>query len=100
MNLFIVTGKCANIPEIKKTANGYNFTHLLVDDERINQDGTVAVETYQIIAWGSLADEIVLKAKEGTIVAIKGRLSDSTFEKDQDKYYRCELLAEKIKFYD
>lgn len=98
MNEFHVVGICQNEPERKLTAGGISYTQLLVESTRPykNAAGVAETDLFSVTVWKTLADECLEHVRKGSAVAIKGRVQANNYTKDDDIYYRCDLVGEKV----
>lgn len=58
------------------------------------QDGTIPVDFINVVAWGKLAELCVKYLRKGCPVLIDGKIQIRTFEKEEKKHYRTEVVAE------
>lgn len=93
-------GNVGNSPEIKNTESGKKLARfrLATSDQYRNAQGEKVTETtwHNIIAWGKLAELAEKYLEKGTEVAIEGRLTNRTYEKDGHKNYISEVQVNEL----
>ncbi len=55
-------------------------------------------EWFNIIAWNKLAETCNQFLEKGQQVFVEGRLQTSTWEKDEQKHYKTEVIASRVLF--
>ncbi|MCI5772973.1 MAG: single-stranded DNA-binding protein [Erysipelotrichaceae bacterium] len=101
LNVFTLVGKVKQMPQIKQTSQGNVVATLIVESERPfrNSDGSITFDLFNITLWKGIAQMCCDCCKEGDVVAIKGRIQDTIYQKDKDhSYHNVELIAEKVSF--
>lgn len=100
LNQCALVGKIYAEPTMQKTAKGNTVAHMLVETDRNfrNEDGTLSSDIFQVTLWKGIAEECMSLCKEGSYVAIKGRLQANVYEKNDRSFYNCEVIAEKVSF--
>lgn len=95
MNKVILIGRLTRDPELKFTPNtGHavaSFT-LAVDGQK---DDTLFVN---IVAWNKQAENCAQYLTKGREAAVVGRLQIRSYEKDGQKRYITEVVAESVEF--
>lgn len=93
-------GNVGNLPEIKNTDSGKKLARFRVatNDQYRNAQGEKVTETtwHNIIAWGKLAELVEKYLEKGTEVAIEGRLTNRTYEKDGHKNHIREVQVNQL----
>lgn len=99
MNNVILIGRLTNDLEIKEVGDSkvINFT-LAVQRTYKNADGEYEADFISCVAWNGIADNMKEYLHKGDLVAVKGSLLTSTYEKDEVKHYKTEVRADKISF--
>lgn len=97
MNNFILVGNIEREPEIKETNSGLKYCQLLIREKRTfkNSDGKYESDLYNVTLWKNLAEG---EYKEGSFVAVRGRLQANNYDKEGVTYYHPDLVAEKVQF--
>lgn len=99
LNKVLLIGRAANEPELRYTTNGKALCRFaLAVPTTFQQDSDV--EYYDITVWGSPAEMCAEYLKKGRLIFIEGRLRKSSWEKEGQKHYRCEVVARTVQFLD
>lgn len=99
MNLAIIIGNLGNDPEQRTTASGQTVCNFNVaTSERVK--GEDRTEWHRIVTFGPTAETCARYLGKGRKVAIRGRLSTSSWDKDGVKHYRTEIIADRVDFLD
>jgi single-strand DNA-binding protein len=101
MNTTIVIGTIRELPSLRETPNGNKVATLLVSSERNfkNPEGNYENDLFRITLWKGVAETVTETARKGQLVAIKGRLQSSPYEKsDGTQMYFYDVIAEKVAF--
>ena len=61
-------------------------------------DGEYETDFLDCTLWQAVAESTVEYCKKGDIVGVRGRLQSSTYEKDGERKYATEVIAEKVTF--
>lgn len=98
MNTVILLGRWAQDVELRYTPNGKEVAsgNLAVSDGYGDKKHTSYIP---IVIWGKVAENTAQYAGEkGRQVAIEGRLSQRSYEKDGQKRYVLEVVASNVEF--
>ena len=100
LNQIVIAGRLVSDPEINTTENGKKRTYITVAVPRSykNVDGTYDTDFIRCILWNGIAETTCEYCKKGDIVGIKGRIQSSNYEKDGEKVYATDIIAEKVSF--
>ncbi len=100
LNQVVIAGRLTANPEIVTTENDKKRTYLTVAVPRSykNIDGTYDSDFIRCILWGGIAESTCEYCKKGDIIGIKGRIQTSSYEKDGEKVYVTDVIAEKVSF--
>lgn len=100
LNQIIIAGRLVSDPEIVSTENNKKKTLITVAVPRSykNIDGTYDTDFIRCTLWNGIAENTCEYCKKGDIVGVKGRLQTSNYEKDGEKKYSMDIIAEKISF--
>ena len=98
LNKVVLIGFLGGDPEIKYTPQGTAIANFSVatseswkDKDGKQQDRT---EWHRIVAWQKLAEIIGEYAKKGQQVFVEGKLQTRSWEKDGQKHYATEIVAQ------
>ena len=100
LNQVVIAGRLVSDPEISVTDNNKKRTYITVAVPRgyKNIDGTYDTDFIRCILWTAIAENTCEYCKKGDIVGVKGRIQTSSYEKDGEKKYVVDIIAEKISF--
>ena len=102
INKAIVYGNLTRDPEVRALPNGNQVCSFGIATNRTYNDKEgkkqEQTEFHNIVAFGRLAEIMGQWLKKGRPVYIEGRLQTRSWEKDGQKQYRTEILAENFQF--
>ena len=100
LNQVVLVGRIVVDPEITKTENNKKMTILTVAVPRAynNMEGAYDTDFIKCVLWAGIAETTCEYCKKGDIVGIKGRIQVNSYEKDNEKKYSMEVVAEKVSF--
>ena len=100
LNQVVLAGRLVSDPEIITTENNKKKTLVTVAVPRSykNIDGNYDTDFIRCVLWNGIAESTCEYCKKGDIVGVKGRLQTSNFEKDGEKKYAMDVIAEKVSF--
>ncbi len=100
LNQVVIAGRLTSDPDIQITENNKKRTYITVAVPRNykNVDGTYDTDFIKCILWNGIAENACEYCKKGDIVGIKGRIQTSNYEKDGEKVYSTDVIAEKVSF--
>lgn len=98
MNQCVIVGRVKEQPEFKETSNGNKIGIMIIETNRTyrNSKGEIDSDLLQVTLWKNLAEECENNIQKGTLVAVRGRLQANNFQKEEEIYYRAEIIAEKL----
>lgn len=99
INIVVLKGRIGRDPETTYTPGGVAICKfsMAVPDRFHPKDKTKTIWP-RIIAWQKLAEVIQQYCKKGQEIAIQGRLTSSTYEKNGVKITSWEVVAETMEF--
>ena len=100
LNRTILVGRLAQDPEVRYTANEIPVAKFALAVERPAKNGEKEVDFINIVAWRGLAKVCGEYLKKGKTVAIEGKLHISKYEKDGEKRYFTEIVADNMQMLD
>ncbi|NLC48659.1 MAG: single-stranded DNA-binding protein [Tenericutes bacterium] len=100
LNQIVLAGRLVSNPEITTTENNKKKTLITVAVPRSykNIDGNYDTDFIRCTLWNGIAESTCEYCKKGDVVAIKGRLQTSSYEKDDERKYVTDVVAEKVSF--
>ena len=105
LNKMMVIGNLGSEPELRFTPGGRPVTSFRVATNwrYVTAEGERKEETewFTIVAWGKLAEQCNQFLTKGRLVYAEGRLRMHTWEgQDGQKYFRNEIVANRVSFLD
>ena len=103
MNNVSLIGRITRDLELKNFNEGKGFyTRFTLAINRVSRkDLQPEADFINIVAWSGLAETLCKYLKKGSQIAITGRLSSNSYtDKDGNKRYSTEVVAEDFKFLD
>lgn len=100
MNRFFATGRLTKDPEKRTTQSGVSvctFT-LAVDRRYKNANGERETDFFPVVCWRQVADLSAQYLSKGKQVAIAGEVQTRSYEKDGQKRYVTEIVADEVQF--
>lgn len=100
LNQTVIVGRIARDPELRETENGKKVTNVTLAVPRSfkNSNGEYETDFISCVLWKGIAENTVEYCKKGDLVGVKGRIQTRVYEKDEEKKYTTEVVAEKITF--
>ena len=102
LNKVFVAGNLTRDPELRALPSGANVTSFGVATNRVwkdqNGEKKEATEFHNIVVFGRQADTCAQYLKKGQQVLVEGRLQTRSWEKDGQKQYRTEIVADRVQF--
>lgn len=100
MNKVILAGRLTKDPELKYTPNGAavaNFT-VAVNRRFKNTEGNYEADFINCQAWNKTAEFVAQYFKKGQEIALEGRMQVRSYEKDGERRWATEVVAEQVEF--
>lgn len=101
MNKVILFGNLTRDPELKALPSGQHVASFgIATNRRVKKDEqwTDVPEFHNVVVWGRQAETSAQYLKKGSQALIEGRLQTRQWEKDGQKQYRTEVVAESVTF--
>lgn len=100
LNQIVLVGRLVNDPEIHKAENDitYSFITLAIPRSYKNEDGEYDTDFIKCKLLNLIATNTKEYCKKGDLIGIKGKIESKTYEKDDEKKYVIEVIAEKVTF--
>ena len=99
LNQVVLVGRLVRTPELSNFNKGkYSKITLAVPRSFKNMNGEYETDFLDCTLWQVVAENTVNYCKKGDIVGVRGRLQSSTYEKDGERKYVTEVIAEKVTF--
>lgn len=98
----MIYGNLTRDPEMKALPSGMNVTSFSVATNRVynDRDGKrqEQVEYHNIVVFGKQAENVAKYLVKGSGAFVEGRLQTRSWEKDGQKHYRTEVVADRVQF--
>lgn len=102
LNVVAISGNLTRDPELRATGSGMQILKLGVavnERVKVNDEWTDKAHFIDCVMFGKRAESVSNYLSKGSKVAIKGRLSYSTWEsKDGEKRSKLEVIVDDIEF--
>lgn len=102
LNKAMVYGNLTRDPEMKALPSGMNVTSFSLATNRRykDRDGNYqdAVDYHNVVVFGRQAETVNQYLKKGSGTYVEGRMQTRSWEKDGQKHYRTEVVADRVQF--
>jgi single-strand DNA-binding protein len=103
INKVIIIGRLGRDPEIRYTQGGQPVCNLNVATSRqwLNKQTNQKeeeTEWHRVVVWGKTAEHCNNYLAKGREVYVEGRLKTSSYDKDGQKHYSTDIVAEVVQF--
>lgn len=102
LNKAMIYGNLTRDPELKALPSGMNVCSFSLATNRIynDRDGKRQESTdyHNIVVFGKQAENCAKYLSKGNAAYVEGRLQTRSWEKDGQKQYRTEVVADRVQF--
>ena len=102
VNKAIILGHLGRDPELKYLQNGQPVCKLNIATSRRytnkNNEAVEETEWHRVSVWGKQAEHCNNFLTKGRQVYVEGRLRTSSYDKDGQKHYTTEIVADTVQF--
>ncbi len=102
INKVMLFGNLTRDPELRALPSGMNVVNFSVATNRTykDRDGKKQEQTefHNVVVFGRQADTVNQYLRKGSSVYVEGRLQTRSWEKDGEKKYRTEVVADRVQF--
>lgn len=100
INKVVLIGRLTKDPELRYTQSGIAVTRftLAVDRGFKNQDGEKQADFIPITVWRGAAESCAKYLAKGRLVAVSGRIQTGSYEKDGQRHYTTDVVADEVRF--
>jgi len=102
LNKAMIYGNLTRDPELKALPSGMNVCSFSLATNRIynDRDGNrqEATDYHNIVVFGKQAENCAKYLNKGNGAYVEGRLQTRSWEKDGQKQYRTEVVADRVQF--
>lgn len=100
LNKVMLIGNVSADLELKYTPNGSAVCtiSMATDESYKDKDGQKVERTefHRIVFWRKLAEVVGQYVKKGSLIYIEGKLSTRSYDKDGQKHYSTEIVADQM----
>ena len=99
LNQLTLVGRLVRNPEVI-TTNDTKLSHITIAVPRSYKkiNGEYETDYINCTLWRGIAESTAEYCKKGDLIAIRGRLQSSVYEKDGKNVYTTDVIVEKITF--
>ena len=100
-NKVILGGRLTAEPELRTTQSGLSVVSFSIAVNRKAKQGEEQkADFFNVTAWRQTAEHISRFFHKGSSICIVGSLQNSSWEKDGQKHYKTDILADEVFFVD
>lgn len=107
MNNVVLIGRLTRDPEMRHISTGTaNTTFTLAVDKQLSRDkkqemeskGQPTADFIRIVVWGKQAEHCANYLAKGRLVGVQGRIQTGSYEKDGQRIYTTDVVANNVQF--
>lgn len=102
LNKAFIAGNLTRDPELRALPSGVNVCSFGVATNRVwydqDRQKQEATEYHNIVVFGRQAETCSQYLKKGSGVLVEGRIQTRSWEKEGQKQYRTEIVADRVQF--
>ena len=100
LNHTVLGGRLVKDPELSSTENGKKVSKITLAVPRSykNVNGEYDTDFIDCVLWSGIAESTVEYCQKGDLLGVKGRIQTRMIEKDDEKKYFTDVVAEKVTF--
>ena len=100
LNQAVLVGRLTRDLEVRETENGKMVSNITLAVPRPykNEEGVYDTDFIDVTLWAGVAENTAEYCRKGDIVGVKARLQADTYEKDGEKKYALNVVADKVTF--
>lgn len=102
LNKAMIYGNLTRDPELKALPSGMNVCSMSIATNRVykDRDGNKQENTdyHNVVVFGTQAEHSAKYLSKGNGVYVEGRIQTRSWEKDGQKQYRTEVVADRVQF--
>ena len=100
LNQLVLVGRIVRDPKVKELDSGKKVSHvtLAIPRNYKNENGIYDTDFIDCILWYNTATNTAEYCHKGDILGVKGRVQSRIIEKDNNKKYLLEIIAEMVTF--
>ena len=100
LNRVVLIGRLTKDPDLRYTTSGVPVTRftLAVNRNYKNQAGEYDTDFIPITVWRGAAESCAKYLAKGRLVAVSGRIQTGSYNKDGQRHYTTEVVADEVRF--
>ena len=100
INKVVLIGRLTKDPDLRYTTSGVPVTRftLAVNRNYTNQQGEREVDFIPITVWRGVAESCAKYLSKGRLVAVVGRIQTGSYDKDGQRHYTTDVVADEVRF--
>jgi single-strand DNA-binding protein len=102
LNKAMIYGNLTRDPELKALPSGMNICSFSLATNRVynDRDGNrqESVDFHNVVVFGKQAENCAKYLTKGSGTYVEGRMQTRSWEKDGQKQYRTEIVADRVQF--
>ena len=100
MNRVELIGRLTRDPELRYTGSNIATTRftLAVNRPFQSQNGEQGTDFINIVVWRKQAENVKKYCSKGSLVAVEGRIQTGSYEKDGQRVYTTDVVADSVQF--
>ena len=100
MNRVELIGRLTREPELRYTGSNIATTRftLAVNRPFQSQNGEQGTDFINIVVWRKQAENVKKYCTKGSLVAVEGRIQTGSYEKDGQRVYTTDVVADSVQF--
>lgn len=100
LNQVVLVGRLVKDPALRESSNNKKMSYITLAVPRSfkNINGEYETDFIDCTLFEGIAENTAEYCRKGDIVGVKGRLQSRVIEKENDKKYVMDLIAEKVTF--
>ena len=100
MNRVELIGRITRDPELRYTGSNIATTRftLAVNRPFQSQNGEQGTDFINVVVWRKQAENVKKYCTKGSLVAVEGRIQTGSYEKDGQRVYTTDVVADSVQF--
>ena len=100
MNRVELIGRLTRDPELRYTGSNIATTRfsLAVNRPFTSQNGEQGTDFINVVVWRKQAENVKKYCTKGSLVAVEGRIQTGSYEKDGQRVYTTDVVADSVQF--
>ena len=100
MNRVMLIGRLTAKPELRYTGSNLPFARFSVAVNRTfnNAQGQRETDFINVVVWRKQAENVKKYITKGSLVAVEGRIQTGSYEKDGQRVYTTDVVADNVQF--